>query len=139
MNLEDTLVGIARYDMNAIYKERDALIKKLDIDKKKIYLLKTTQLQTIFLDYLDVSAGTQKMKNQLEENKEKYLKLFCKVDKKQHMIKSFGKIENIDIDTIVDLYRVVKIVKIIQMVNNLAFECASIVNTKKFFERNGIY
>ncbi len=126
MNLQDTLITIARLDINILRTKRKSLLKELEIKKEKFVLLENVdKIQTIFTSSLDLMAGNLKLSEQIKVNKDKYLKLFCKVDNKQHLIKSFGKIDNVEKATVIKIYQLIKLIKIIQASNTLMFDCAS--------------
>jgi len=93
-------------------------------DQLKIQIpsqLSINALDAIFLKGITMQDGFKKTLMQLEKNHDKYLSIRYKINGKQHTLKSFGKISNINHQTILKIIQLVALFRLVKQIDELSY------------------
>ena len=130
MGISDDIEKIILLDKKNILREIEHLKKRLSVkeqmDKVVAYL---DDIDSVYTRNLDFEKKHEDIKKQLELNKEKKLELLCKIKGKSKYIKSFGTIGLIDKATLLDISRLLSLLKLIKKISDVSHQASQYYRT----------
>lgn len=133
MSIQKDIEQIILLDKKNILIEIDFLKERLGIAQKLNKLVKyIDDIESIYLRNIDFTSRIEDLKKQLQGDQYKPLVMWCKVTNKKLYIKSFGTIDQVSEETIVDLIRFMSLVRLVKQIDNSIYYASRYYESTQF-------
>jgi len=122
MSFEKELQELIIYDRKKLFSRLKKLKSKLDINKKMDNVSKfIDDIDSIFLNNLDIKQGSFDIKEQLSKNANKRLELRCVIEGKREYLKGFGLIKNIKSEKLKDIFEFLILMRLSKKISEVSY------------------
>lgn len=126
-NFQHKINDLIGYRTDYLLHEIDVLWKELEIGSE--HHISIDRIDAIFLKGISLQNGFKNAVEQINTKKDEYLSIRYKIDRKQHTLKSFGKMSNIKKTKIINILQLITLMKLVKQINDLS----SLASGVRFF------
>lgn len=131
MELKKSLEQFILFDKSNLLEEISRLKQLLKIDDFKVSI---NDMESIFIKNFPQNGNKEAILKHFKENKNKVLELYCNYNGKKVYLKSFGKIEQIDKNKFINIFKLLILIRLYKKIDEVSYFSSQYYRANSQFE-----